>query len=70
MIEFELAKPSHVTVTLYDLSGREVGKLIDREMAAGKWQIPFAGQSLPAGAYFYQLKAGDFSATRKMILVR
>lgn len=69
-IEFELAKPSHVLVTVYDISGREVAKLLDREMAAGKWQIPFAGKALPAGAYFYQLKAGDFTATRKMILVR
>jgi hypothetical protein len=70
MIEFELSKPSHVTVALYDLSGREIGKLLDREMNAGKWQIPFAGKGLPAGAYFYQLKAGDLSATKKMILVR
>jgi hypothetical protein len=70
MIEFELAKPTHVTVTLFDISGREVGKLLDREMNAGKWQIPFDGRALPAGAYFYQLKAGDLSATKKMILVR
>ena len=70
MIEFELAKPSHVTVTLYDLSGREVGKLLDRQMAAGKWRVPFDGKGLSAGAYFYQLKAGNFSATKKMIVVQ
>jgi hypothetical protein len=70
MIEFELTKPEHVVVTLFDMSGREVGKLLDREMAAGKWRVPFDGKALPAGAYFYQLKAGDFSATKKMIVVQ
>ncbi len=69
-IEFELAKPSHVTVTLFDVNGRELSRLLDRDMAAGKWKIPFESRALPAGVYFYQLKAGDFSATKKMILVR
>jgi len=70
MIEFELTKPEHVVVTLYDMSGREIGKLLDRQMAAGKWRIPFDGKALPAGAYFYQLKAGDFRAAKKMVVVQ
>jgi|GEM_PF-1973905 len=70
IIEFELTKPEHVVVTLYDMSGREISKLLDREMNAGKWRVPFDGKALPAGAYFYQLKAGDFSATKKMIVVQ
>jgi len=70
IIEFELTKPEHVVVTLYDMSGREIGKLLDRQMNAGKWRVPFDGKALPAGAYFYQLKAGDFSATKKMIVVQ
>ena len=70
MIEFELSKPEHVVVTLYDMSGREVGKLLDRQMNAGKWRVPFDGKGLSAGAYFYQLKAGAFSAAKKMIVVQ
>lgn len=70
MIEFELAQPEHVVVTLFDLSGREVGTLLDRQMAAGKWRVPFDGKGLSAGAYFYQLKAGSFNATKKMIVVQ
>lgn len=69
-IEFELPKPSYVSITLFDVNGREVGKLVDQTMAAGAWRIPVDGRSLPAGVYFYQLKAGDFNATKKMILVR
>lgn len=69
-IEFELSKPEHVVVTLYDLNGREVGRLLDRQMNAGKWRVPFNGKGLSAGAYFYQLKAGSFQATKKMIVVQ
>lgn len=55
---------------VYDVLGNEVATLIDEEKPAGEYEIEFNGKGLPSGIYFYNLKAGTFSETRKMILIR
>ena len=59
-----------VTLKVYDILGNEVRTLINKEMEAGYHSINFEGSELPTGVYFYQLKAGSFIETKKMILVR
>jgi len=77
-IKFEIpgqARNDNVLVTLkvYDILGREVAILVNEESAtggAGEYEVEFNGNNIPSGIYFYQLKAGEYSETRKMVLMK
>ncbi len=58
------------TLKVYDVMGNEIMTLVDEYRTAGKHEINFTAKSLPSGIYFYQLRAGNFSETRKMILIK
>lgn len=71
MISFVIPKRAKVTLNVYDISGRLAASLINNETRTeGKYFIEFDGTGLASGMYFYRLSAGDFSDTRKMILVK
>jgi hypothetical protein len=59
-----------VQLIVYDLLGREIQKPVNQQLKAGTYEIIFNGNNLPSGVYFYKLSAGDFSMTRKMILIK
>ena len=66
-----------VTLKVYDLLGREVATLVNEEKPAGEYEVEFNAvshsgnvQNLPSGIYFYQIKAGQFSETKKMVLLK
>lgn len=60
-----------VTLTVYNMLGQEVAQLIKREdMEAGRHSVEFEAGELASGIYFYHLKAGEFSATKKVMLVK
>ncbi len=61
---------SHVVLKIYNALGKEIKTLVDSEMQAGGYEIQFNVMGLPSGVYFYQLKAGSFIETRKMILLK
>ncbi|HSO86525.1 MAG TPA: T9SS type A sorting domain-containing protein, partial [Draconibacterium sp.] len=67
-INWQLAKNSKVTLKVLDIVGRTVATLVDEQRAQGKYETQFNAATLPKGIYFCQLKAGEFSQTRKMIL--
>lgn len=69
-IIYTIPQPSRVTMKIYDLMGREVATLLDRYQEAGSYDIIFRANNLASGIYFYQLKAGDFIATNKLILLK
>jgi hypothetical protein len=69
-ISYQLAKDSYVTLKVYDLLGREVATLVNKNMKAGKYSVDFNASNLATGIYFYKLTAGDFNAVRKMILLK
>jgi hypothetical protein len=50
--------------------GREVATLVNEYKPAGKYETEFDAEALPSGVYFYELKAGDFLSTKKMILLK
>ncbi len=64
----------HVSLKVYDALGREVATLVNEEQTPGKYSVEFDGNSalggLPSGIYFYTLRAGNFSATKKLILMK
>ena len=59
-----------VTLKVYDILGREVATLVNEEKPVGSYEVEFNGINLPSGIYFYQLKAGQFSEAKKMILLK
>ncbi len=75
---YQLSKPSDVTITIYDVRGRVVRMLKLGHQAAGTYRSRSKaaywdgknkfGESVASGVYFYRLTAGDFSATRKMLI--
>jgi photosystem II stability/assembly factor-like uncharacterized protein len=69
-IAYVIANRQFVTVKVYDLLGREVATLVNEEKSAGNYEVEFNGSMLPSGIYFYQIKAGNFVETKKMILLK
>jgi hypothetical protein len=55
---------------IFDLLGRELMVLVTGKQEAGIYQVQFDSQGLPAGLYFYRLRAGEFCETRKMVIVK
>lgn len=69
-INISLPEKSLVSLKIYDLLGKEVAELVNEELSAGKHSVEFNATALPSGMYFYNLKAGTFSETRKMTLLK
>jgi hypothetical protein len=69
-IHFSLPSDTRVELRVYDILGQEVRTLLDQEMSAGERAVTFDASGLASGVYFYRLQAGQFSATRKMLMIR
>jgi len=69
-ISFELPAPSEVSLKVFNTAGQEVYRYVNGRLNAGVYHIPFDGSNLSSGIYFYQLRAGDYLASRKMVLVK
>ena len=70
VISYQLPVFGAVKLAVYDLLGREVAVLVDEKQEAGRHQIPWDAADLPGGMYVYRLQAGQFSESRKLILLR
>lgn len=69
-IMFDIPMSSSVKLIIFDLLGREVSKLIDYELNAGRYTYTFDGSNFASGVYFYVINAGDFKETKRMLLVK
>lgn len=84
LISYSLPKQSNVAIIIYDALGREVTVLVNEEKEAGRYEVEFGSADgsqqsasgisskggYASGVYFYQIRAGDFIQTKKMILLR
>jgi hypothetical protein len=59
-----------VTLKVYDVLGNEIATLVNEDKPAGEYEVEFNGSELTSGIYFYKLTTGEFSQTRKMILIK
>lgn len=59
-----------VQLNVYDVLGNEVAVLVNEEKPAGTYEVEFSAKNLPSGIYYYTIKAGNFTETRKMILLK
>ncbi|MCL4400060.1 T9SS type A sorting domain-containing protein [Patescibacteria group bacterium] len=69
-IQFSVQKRSLVVLKVYNILGQEVKTLVQGEISPGSHEIMFDGSSLPSGTYIYRLSAGNYTETKKMMLLK
>jgi len=69
-ITFSIAKAGLVQLTVYDILGREIDVLAKQSYQPGKYTVSFDASRLASGVYFYTLRVNDFTATKKMMLIK
>jgi Secretion system C-terminal sorting domain len=69
-IRYDVPKQTKVTITVYDLMGREVAELVNDQHAAGAYSITWNALGYASGVYYYRISAGDFVSVRKLVLMK
>ena len=69
-INFAVSKPGFVSLKVYDIIGKEVANLISDDLHSGVYSYEFNASNLSSGMYFYSLKSGSFTETKKMLLIK
>ncbi len=69
-MDSDLRRNDRVTLKVFDLLGKEVKTLVNEVLQPGTYSVRFDAGDLPSGVYFYRLTAGDFSETKKLILLK
>jgi hypothetical protein len=69
-INWELPEGNNVTLKIFNALGEEVTTLVNEFKPVGKYKTEFNAATLPSGVYFYQLNAGEFISTKKMLLLK
>ena len=69
-ISYGVPKAGLVKLVVYDVLGREISTLVNERKEAGMYNVNFDASSLTSGVYFYKVESGDFSETKKMILIK
>jgi hypothetical protein len=70
ILSFVIGHSSFVTLKVYDVIGKEVATLVNEEKPAGTYEVTWTAANLPSGVYFCQLKAGNYTATKKLLLLK
>ncbi len=69
-INYSIPDQTHVSLKVFDVLGRELEVLVNKEQPQGNYEVEFNASSLTSGVYFYKIEAGDFVDTKKMVLLR
>jgi hypothetical protein len=69
-IRFDLPTSGFVTLKVYNMLGKEVAVLLEKNLQAARYMVDFNASELPSGIYFYKLQAGDYTSIKKMTLIK
>jgi|WetSurMetagenome_2_1015567.scaffolds.fasta_scaffold51779_2 photosystem II stability/assembly factor-like uncharacterized protein len=69
-IKYSIPQSSNVELKVFDILSNEIETLINEEKSVGTYEINWNAEGLPSGVYFYQIKAGDYIKTKKMVLLK
>lgn len=69
-IRFAIPQKEHVSISVYDILGKQVASVLNETKEAGSYTVGFSGSSLPSGVYIYTITAGSLSQSRKMTLMK
>ena len=71
VIPYSLSASAHVKIIAYDITGREVQRMVDKYQHAGAYEVDFMGKFTASGVYFYRMEVdGRVVGTKKMILLK
>jgi uncharacterized delta-60 repeat protein len=69
-INFRISDFGFMSLKVYDILGNDIATLVNEELPVGEYEFEFNAKTFPSGVYFYQLKAGNYTATKKMIFLK
>jgi hypothetical protein len=69
-IRYSIPNQGFVTLKVFDVLGREIATLVNKEQPVGNYEVEFDASSLTSGIYFYRIQAGEFVETKKMVLMK
>ena len=69
-ISFNLAEDSEVSISIYNLQGRQIVSLVDASMNAGYHSVTWNADNFSSGVYFVKMVAGDYKSNQKLMLVK
>ena len=69
-IKYTIAERSNVSIKVFDMLGKEVATLINSEKESGSYEVNFNASDLASGLYIYTINAGNFTSSRKMMLLK
>jgi len=69
-IEFAIPRSEFVTLKIFNVLGNRITTLISRRLSAGYWSVSWDGSNAASGMYFYKITAGEFTVSKKMIMLK
>ena len=69
-IKFSIKKEGNVRLEVFNVLGQRVAALLNKKMKAGKYKVKFNARNYASGVYFYRIESGNFSAVKKMMLLK
>ncbi|MBL8016525.1 MAG: T9SS type A sorting domain-containing protein [Ignavibacteria bacterium] len=69
-IKFEIPKTGFVSLKIFDMIGNEISSLVSESKPPGSYDVSWDASNFPSGVYFYELRAGEFTERKKMVLVK
>lgn len=69
-INYSIPHKSFVSLSIYDLLGREVSSMVNQEQSPGNYSVKYDGSNLSSGIYFCKIRAGNYTDTKKIVLMK
>ncbi len=69
-IKRQLKEWNNTSLKIYNALGQEISSLLNKQLQAGEYEIEFDANELPSGMYYYTLKSGEYTHTRKLLLIK
>lgn len=69
-IKFDIPKKSNVKISIFDVLGKEISVLVNEELSPGTFEVNWDASNFPSGVYFYKIETGDYSESKKMVLIK
>ena len=69
-IKYDIVESGNVSIILYDVLGKEIENIVNQRHKPGSYVVDFNAEDLPSGIYYYRITAKDFTAVKKMLLIK
>ncbi|RPI12458.1 MAG: T9SS C-terminal target domain-containing protein [Ignavibacteriae bacterium] len=70
IINYQLAASSNVKLVIFDITGREIAVLVNQKQNAGSYNVEWEASGFASGVYFYKIETDNFTAVKKMVLIK